>query len=181
MERRFKLIWILAPNILQCILLQEEPFSLSSTGSNTVIMWKNPSCLMAYLIQAYIGRQYNCLPSPRMKNGRQWKCDLFKFHQFRNDQPQPGQPSMALERPAQGPCLVNAIDRQCQMRINLCMLISLWQVSYSENLFHHKLSHVTVSCNCCAQPYPTLCDPMDYSLPGSSVLGDSPGENTGVG
>ena len=27
----------------------------------------------------------------------------------------------------------------------------------------------------------TLCDHMDYSLPGSSVHGDSPGENTGVG
>ena len=28
---------------------------------------------------------------------------------------------------------------------------------------------------------PTLCDPMDYSPPGSSVHGDSPGKNTGVG
>ena len=27
----------------------------------------------------------------------------------------------------------------------------------------------------------TLCDPMDCSLPGSSVRGDSPGKNTGVG
>ena len=27
----------------------------------------------------------------------------------------------------------------------------------------------------------TLCDPMDYSPPGSSVYGDSPGKNTGVG
>ena len=27
----------------------------------------------------------------------------------------------------------------------------------------------------------TLCDSMDYSLPGSSVHGDSPGEKTGVG
>ena len=27
----------------------------------------------------------------------------------------------------------------------------------------------------------TLCDPMDCSLPGSSVHGDSPGKNTGVG
>ena len=27
----------------------------------------------------------------------------------------------------------------------------------------------------------TLCDPRDYSLPGSSVYGDSPGKNTGVG
>ena len=27
----------------------------------------------------------------------------------------------------------------------------------------------------------TLCDPMDSSPPGSSVHGDSPGKNTGVG
>ena len=27
----------------------------------------------------------------------------------------------------------------------------------------------------------TLCNPMDYSLPGSSVHGDSPGKNAGVG
>ena len=31
------------------------------------------------------------------------------------------------------------------------------------------------------QPCPTLCDPMDCSLPGSSVHGDSPGKNPGVG
>ena len=35
---------------------------------------------------------------------------------------------------------------------------------------------------CCLGPKLclTLCDPMDYSLPGSSVHGDSPGKNTGV-
>ena len=32
-----------------------------------------------------------------------------------------------------------------------------------------------------AQSCPTLCDPMDCSPPGSSVYGDSPGKNTGVG
>ena len=32
-----------------------------------------------------------------------------------------------------------------------------------------------------AQSCPTLCDPMDCSLPGSSVHGDSPGKNIGVG
>ena len=31
------------------------------------------------------------------------------------------------------------------------------------------------------QSCPTLCDPMGCSLPGSSVHGDSPGRNTGVG
>ena len=32
-----------------------------------------------------------------------------------------------------------------------------------------------------AQSCPTLCDPMDCSLPGFSVHGDSPGKDTGVG
>ena len=32
-----------------------------------------------------------------------------------------------------------------------------------------------------AQLCPTLCDPMDCSPPGSSVRGDSPGKNAGVG
>ena len=32
-----------------------------------------------------------------------------------------------------------------------------------------------------AQSCPSLCDPMDCSLPGSSVSGDSSGKNTGVG
>ena len=34
---------------------------------------------------------------------------------------------------------------------------------------------------CCAQLCPTLCDPMDCSPPGSSVHGESPGKNSGVG
>ena len=32
-----------------------------------------------------------------------------------------------------------------------------------------------------AQLHPTLCDPMDCGPPASSVHGDSPGKNTGVG
>ena len=32
-----------------------------------------------------------------------------------------------------------------------------------------------------AQSCPTLCDPMECSLPGSTVHGNSPGKNTGVG
>ena len=48
-----------------------------------------------------------------------------------------------------------------------------------------KCSHqrlVTKWCVCSiAQSCLTLCDPMDCSPPGSSVHGDSPGKNTGVG
>ena len=40
--------------------------------------------------------------------------------------------------------------------------------------FHSSEVLVTQSCQ-------TLCDPMDCSLPGSSVCGDSPGMNTGMG
>ena len=43
-------------------------------------------------------------------------------------------------------------------------------------LLHSK----TVLCSV-AQSCPTLCDPTHYSLPGSSVHGESPGKNTGVG
>ena len=41
-------------------------------------------------------------------------------------------------------------------------------------IFYLKMCLVALWC-------PTLCNPMDYSLPGSSVRGDSPGKNTGVG
>ena len=34
---------------------------------------------------------------------------------------------------------------------------------------------------CCAESCPTLCDPMDCNPPGSSVHGDSPSKNAGVG
>ena len=36
-------------------------------------------------------------------------------------------------------------------------------------------------CAWVTQSCPTLCDPMECSLPGSSVHGDSPGKSTGVG
>ena len=36
-------------------------------------------------------------------------------------------------------------------------------------------------CAIVAQLCPTLCNPMDYIPPGSSVLGDSSGKNTGLG
>ena len=40
---------------------------------------------------------------------------------------------------------------------------------------------VIVSCAVFSQSCPTLCDPIGCSQPGSSVHGDSPGNNTGVG
>ena len=45
------------------------------------------------------------------------------------------------------------------------------------------LSHACFACLLCivAQSCPTLCSPMDCNLPGSSVHGDSPGKNSGVG
>ena len=47
-------------------------------------------------------------------------------------------------------------------------------------LFPNLLLFLYVLC-LVAQSCPTLCDPMDCSPSGSSVHGDSPGKNTGVG
>ena len=47
---------------------------------------------------------------------------------------------------------------------------------------HFLIPFVPFAVQCLvAQSCPTLCDPRDCSLPGSSVHGDSPGKNTGVG
>ena len=44
------------------------------------------------------------------------------------------------------------------------------------------LAHISICAACLvAQSCLTLCNPMDCSLPGSSVHGDSPGRTTGVG
>ena len=45
------------------------------------------------------------------------------------------------------------------------------------------MSLSTSTCQMCLVAYSclTLCDPMDYSLPGSSVHENSPGKNTGMG
>ena len=51
----------------------------------------------------------------------------------------------------------------------------------------HMYSYICMyTCKCAvlclvAQPCPNLCDPMDHNRPGSSVHGDYPGKNTGVG
>ena len=46
--------------------------------------------------------------------------------------------------------------------------------------FLHFLHMYAVLC-IVTQSCPILCNPMGYSPPGSSVHGDSPGKNTGVG
>ena len=53
-------------------------------------------------------------------------------------------------------------------------------------LRHHKdiiwrVMHLAQSLCLITQSFPTLWDPRDCDPPGSSVLGDSPGKNTGVG
>ena len=57
-----------------------------------------------------------------------------------------------------------------------------WQVD-SLPLSHQRNPYLPLCCMLClvSQSCPTLCDPMDCSPPGSSVHGDSPGKNTGVG
>ena len=46
---------------------------------------------------------------------------------------------------------------------------------------HIRLAVTDVCCAVLAESCPAICNPMDCSLPGFSVHGDSPGMNTGVG
>ena len=58
--------------------------------------------------------------------------------------------------------------------------------SLSYNMLFKKIWMIMPSWQCAvlrfvAQSCPTLCDPRDCSLPGSSIRGDSPGKNVGMG
>ena len=57
---------------------------------------------------------------------------------------------------------------------------------YTSNILKFFLEQIEVDLICAVlcfvtQLCPTLCNPMDFNLPGSSVHGDSPGKSTGVG
>ena len=62
------------------------------------------------------------------------------------------------------------------------------EIKVRENIHHSKSNYtkatVTILVPCVglvAQSCPTLCNPRDCCPPGSSVHGDSPGKNTGLG
>ena len=55
-----------------------------------------------------------------------------------------------------------------------------WMKMRCKYVWHIHTNTHTYMC-LVAQSCPTLCDPMDCSLPGSSVNGDSPSKNTAVG
>ena len=60
-----------------------------------------------------------------------------------------------------------------------CNLHYCWSKFYvnvkTERIISVKVQVIVI------QSSPTICDPMEYSLPGSSVHGDSPGKNTVAG
>ena len=87
--------------------------------------------------------------------------------------------------------------RECQKSLRC---LQKFQIQHFAIEFYFQLSHCCVFC-CALHPFlcyywvlqlstcvcakslqlcPTLCDPMDCNLPGSTVFGDSPGKNTGV-
>ena len=61
-----------------------------------------------------------------------------------------------------------------------CSYTELPQTSRQAHTFDHSVTGILYMLYLVAQSCPTLCDPMDYSPPGSSVHGDSLGKNPGV-
>ena len=67
--------------------------------------------------------------------------------------------------------------------IHACLSIWPWLWEMFLSNYYALVDHLKLVCAVlCLVPHlcPTLCDPMDLSPPGSSILGDSPGKNTGV-
>ena len=60
----------------------------------------------------------------------------------------------------------------------ICFIMVLWNQTH--NISNMCLPSTVVLC-LVTQSCPTLCDLMECSLPGSSVHGDSPSKNTGMG
>ena len=66
----------------------------------------------------------------------------------------------------------------------MCIYIYVIYYVYMHIYTHthtHTHTHIRICCTALIHCPVWLCDPMDCSLPGSSVHGDSPGKNTGVG
>ena len=58
-----------------------------------------------------------------------------------------------------------------------CVLVCIHVHIYISSCIFLMISFLCLVAQSCL----TLCNPLDCSLPGSSVYGDSPGKNTGVG
>ena len=76
-------------------------------------------------------------------------------------------------------------------RLCLCIYIFIYICVYIYIVLYTYINHFAKNLNLTqycklimclvVQSCLTLCNPMDYSPPGSSIHGDSPGKNTGVG
>ena len=67
------------------------------------------------------------------------------------------------------------------MEVEVCLIQDSHSVGiYEVEILLNKARVCVCACSV-AHSCPTLCDPMDCSMPGPSVHGDSPGKNTGVG
>ena len=85
----------------------------------------------------------------------------------------------ALYRPRLTTSLLIPRKRGCQTKFKTSAETEILdKLLFSIKMFYtlHVCVHVHALQLC-----PTFCDPVDYSPPGSSVHGDSPGKNTGVG
>ena len=74
--------------------------------------------------------------------------------------------------------MVWSLKKQCLTQV-FCCFVCVWNfvISLLCIVKNHRrfLFHM-----CCVLSRSLSCDPMDYSPPGSSVHGDSPGKNTGM-
>ena len=81
-----------------------------------------------------------------------------------------------------GKWLKREVNRKTLEICTMCFCLR-WKLSKFLASMASYATFTFLSCYVClvTQSCPTLCDPMDCSPSGSSIPGDSPGKNTGVG
>ena len=94
-----------------------------------------------------------------------------------------------MEHPIHFTCTQHMIQKRCLVHTCFTYFIHDQFVGLVTNTYiyiHVYRPYSSAYFTCCmlclvSQLCPALCDPMDCSPPASSVYGDSPGKNTGVG
>ena len=140
-----------------------------NTQENTKCIQHNPTfqlalfCLILYLLKTFLGVLVNCLSQEYIQHAR-----YKPYHQYKDKI----KPKISIHH-----FTIKNTDKNDSKHIYLNLILDFLKrltifLLISRQIFYVRLSFFSVCvCLLATQSCPTLCDPMDYSLSGSSVHG----------
>ena len=145
------------------------------TNAEAPVVW--PPDVKSRLIGKYLDAQKDCWQEE--KGNREWGDWMASWTQWTWVWANSRKPGVLPSKESQRVRHTLVTEEQQQQYLKCILYVTSMCVFLSkkkkiECLYRQNKVLVTQSCL-------TLCNPKDYSPPGSSVHGDSPGNNTGVG